>query len=68
MGHGAHPDAASWVWTETNVFTTLVEPNVVVEWFELLFHIREVQISARRPAILTEVLVVFVSPSGKMTI
>jgi hypothetical protein len=30
----------------------MVEPNVVVEWLTLL---RRIQISARRPAILTEV-------------
>jgi hypothetical protein len=42
-------------------------PNVVGEWLTLLLRIRRsrVQTLARRPTILTEVFVVFISPSRK---
>jgi hypothetical protein len=51
-------------WCEFNVHT----PNVVFEWLTLLLLIRRswLQISTRRPAILTEGFVVFLSPSRRM--
>jgi hypothetical protein len=50
-----------------NNFIHKTRPNVVIEWLTPLLLIREVpvSISARRPAILTEGFVIFLSPSRR---
>jgi hypothetical protein len=51
-----------WI-TSTSFLRT---PNVLDQWLALLLPRSRVQISARRPAIMSEFLVVFPGPSSLM--